>query len=99
MDNSTQNYFDHREELREAYRTFGEDGLHIEVDYDAEKSILIVHDNAYGMEIEELTRALVLDSPPPNRSGRSEFGMGLIPFRSIDVIVPPPPPLPTTSSR
>lgn len=77
VDNSTQSYFEHRDELLEAFRSSGESGLRVEVSYDDEQRILTVHDNAYGMELEELTRALVLDSPPPNRSGRSEFGMGL----------------------
>jgi len=29
------------------------------------------------MNLEELERAIILDRPPPNRSGRCEFGMGL----------------------
>ena len=76
VDNSTQSYFDHREELLSGYREDG-DKLRVEVAYDPDGETLTVYDNAYGMEIEDFTRALVLDSPPRNRSGRSEFGMGL----------------------
>src|SRR5919107_1004321 len=76
VDNSTQNYFDHEAELKAVYSQ-EKQRLRVEVEYDSEKEILTVYDNAYGMEEEELTRALVLNSPPPNTSGRSEFGMGL----------------------
>ena len=78
VDNSTQSYYDHRQELREKYRLDGEIGhLQVEVSYDSEKNTLTITDNAYGMEVEELTRAVVLDSPPPVRTGRCEYGMGL----------------------
>ena len=76
VDNSTQSYFDHREELMTAYRE-DSDELRVDVGYDSDKEALTVYDNAFGMEMEDFTRALVLDSPPRDRSGRSEFGMGL----------------------
>ena len=76
VDNSTQSFFDHRKELLSAYSSNG-GRLRVEVSYQPDDKTLTVHDNAYGMEIEDFTRALVLDSPPQNRSGRSEFGMGL----------------------
>lgn len=37
----------------------------------------MIRDNAYGMVLEDFVRALVLDSPPADTSGRSEYGMGL----------------------
>lgn len=78
VDNSTQSYFDHRDELQRASRRESRTAhLHVEINYDSETNTLVVYDTAFGMEIEEFTRALVLDSPPMNRSGRSEFGMGL----------------------
>lgn len=76
VDNSTQSYFDHEPELKALY-SHKKKRLRVEVEYNSEKEILTVYDNAYGMEEEELTRALVLNSPPANTSGRSEFGMGL----------------------
>lgn len=78
VDNSTQNYYDHRERLiREYQHTRPTDKLRIEIQYDSESNNLTILDNANGMEIEELARALVLNRPPPDPSGRSEFGMGL----------------------
>lgn len=78
VDNSTQSYLDHREQLLATYPEDEQKAkLRVEISYDAEDNTLVVYDNAYGMEIEDFTRALVLDSPPADRSGRSEFGMGL----------------------
>lgn len=78
VDNSTQSFYDHKEELLRAY---GNDErpshMQVSVSYDADENTLTVEDNAYGMEMEELTRAVVLDKPPPVRTGRCEFGMGL----------------------
>ena len=78
VDNSTQSYFDHRIELKRAYQQdSGIDHFRVEVSYDSEQNTLTVLDNAHGMEFDELTRAVVLDKPPPDISGRCEFGMGL----------------------
>lgn len=78
VDNSTQNYYDHRKDLRKAYKAEGTPGkLRIDVSYDSEQNSLTIVDNANGMDIRELTRAVVLDRPPPDPSGRSEYGMGL----------------------
>jgi len=78
VDNSTQNYFNFRDELRRTYKREGKPGhLKIEIDYDHEADKLTVRDNANGMNAHELERALVLDRPPPDTTGRSEFGMGL----------------------
>lgn len=78
VDNSTQNYYDHRGKLLQAYRRDSNPGrLRVEVSYDSERNTLTIRDNANGMNIEELARAVVLDKPPPNTSGRCEYGMGL----------------------
>ena len=78
VDNSTQSYYDHRTELQSLYKSdMNDKHLRVEVSYDSEKNTLTILDNAYGMEEEELTRAVVLDRPPPNRTGRCEYGMGL----------------------
>lgn len=78
VDNSTQNYYDQREDLREAYKRDGPPGrLRVEVTYDNDRNTLTIRDNANGMNMEELTRAVVLDRPPPDTSGRCEYGMGL----------------------
>jgi Histidine kinase-, DNA gyrase B-, and HSP90-like ATPase len=78
VDNSTQNYLDHRDELKRTYKREGKPGkLRIVIDYDHEGDKLVVRDNANGMDIGELTRAVTLDRPPPDTSGRCEYGMGL----------------------
>ena len=78
VDNSTQSYYDHRAELIGAYKLEGGPGsLRVEVAYDNDRNALTIVDNAHGMEMEELTRAVVLDRPPPDPTGRCEFGMGL----------------------
>jgi len=58
VDNSTQNYYDHKQELLEVYEK--EDGpkkLRVEITYDNEKNTLTILDNANGMNWEELQRA------------------------------------------
>ena len=78
VDNSTQNYYDHKDKLLAAYkRESNLDHLRVEISYDNEKNSLMITDNANGMNMEELTRALVLDKPPPIPHGRCEYGMGL----------------------
>lgn len=78
VDNSTQNYYDHKRDLLAAYRKEGKrQKMRVEVTYNAGRHSLTINDNANGMEIEELGRAVVLDKPPKDRSGRCEFGMGL----------------------
>lgn len=77
VDNSTQSFYDHMDELMaQKYAK----GLNISIRY-IEDSIegdrLEIDDNAYGMEWTDFQRAVVLDRPPKNTSGRNEFGMGL----------------------
>src|SRR2546422_7880888 len=77
VDNSTQNYYDHRKDLLRVYRREGNPGkLRIEAVYDGDRNVLTILDNANGMNLEELERAVVPDSPPPNPTGRSENAMG-----------------------
>ena len=69
IDNTTQNYFEHRENIGEP--------LDIGIVHDGRAKTLAIIDNANGMNWEELERAIQLNRPPANTSGRSEFGMGL----------------------
>ena len=77
VDNSTQSFYDHKEELlAQKYAK----GLNISIKYiedTVEGDRLEITDDAYGMEWKDFQRAVVLDSPPKNTSGRNEFGMGL----------------------
>lgn len=73
VDNSTQSFYTHQEELAEQ----GIDCVDIYIDYDADKDILTIVDTAFGMELEDFSRAVKIDSPPEDKSGRNEYGMGL----------------------
>ena len=73
VDNSTQSFYSHQEHLAKQ----GISNLHVSVEYDDTKDILTIIDDAFGMEIEDFARAVKIDSPPINKNGRNEFGMGL----------------------
>lgn len=77
VDNSTQSFYDHKDELMaQKYAK----GLNISIKYiedSVEGDRLEITDNAYGMEWTDFQRAVILDRPPKNTSGRNEFGMGL----------------------
>ena len=77
VDNSTQSFYDHKDEL---FETKYYKGLEIEIDYTDDPSIgdeIVIRDNAFGMDFSDFKRALILNKPPKNTSGRNEFGMGL----------------------
>ncbi len=76
VDNSTQSYFNHREELDAAYSSEGS-VLEISIIYDRDQGLLRISDNAMGMSYEELTRALHVGLPPDDTSGRSRYGLGM----------------------
>jgi hypothetical protein len=71
VDNATQDAFAHEAELRRD----GGPLVHVRVTH--RKDTIIVEDDAHGMELAEISRAVRLNAPPPDTSGRSEFGMGL----------------------
>lgn len=73
VDNSTQSFYSHQEELR----LHGIEDVEININYDAELDILTITDTAFGMERDDFARAVKVDSPPENKNGRNEFGMGL----------------------
>ncbi len=74
IDNSTQSYYDHEQELKNDANW---NKLVINIRYDASEQLLEIKDNAFGMNWYDFQRALILDKPPQNTSGRNEFGMGL----------------------
>lgn len=74
VDNSTQSYYDHISELKQQA---GFKKLYININYSLENDYLEITDTAYGMDFNDFKRALILDKPPLNRTGRNEFGMGL----------------------
>jgi hypothetical protein len=77
VDNSTQSYLDHKEELDAAFEESGTK-LEVSIVYDRESGgFLRVADNAMGMSRDELERALHVGALPPNTTGRCKFGMGM----------------------
>lgn len=73
VDNSTQSFYSHQKELADA----GIREVDVIINYDSENDILTIEDTAFGMEIEDFSRAVRIDSPPEKKDGRNEFGMGL----------------------
>ena len=74
VDNSTQSFYANSQRIADIDGTAL---LDIDISYSNSTNELRVYDNAFGMNFEELTRALKISTPPPDTSGRSEFGMGL----------------------
>lgn len=73
VDNSTQSFYSHQQELE----ANGIKDVEVIINYDADSDILTIEDTAFGMELDDFTRAVKIDSPPDNKTGRNEFGMGL----------------------
>lgn len=76
VDNSTQSYYDHEDELKSLEKW---SGLDVYITYrkdDLGNPFLEIKDNAYGMNFRDFQRAIILDSRP-EKTTRSEFGMGL----------------------
>lgn len=73
VDNSTESYYTNEVELNKN----GINTVTVNVNYDFENNILTITDDAFGMELEDFSRAVLLDSKPEKQGGRNEFGMGL----------------------
>jgi hypothetical protein len=78
VDNSTQSFLNHRDELEAAYEQEGE-GLAVRITYErtGRDQVLRIADNAMGMDLNELTHALKVAFPPENPTGRCRYGMGM----------------------
>jgi hypothetical protein len=77
VDNSTQSYLNNRDDLDKALADGGE-RLEVSITYDRHRDgIIRVADNAMGMDLSELERALTVGMPPPDPTGRSRYGLGL----------------------
>ena len=74
VDNSTQSYFDNKDILDTAYETERE---RFSVVISTDKDFVRVHDNALGMNLKDLERAMVVGVPPENPTGRSRYGLGM----------------------
>jgi hypothetical protein len=74
VDNSTQSYFDNRERLDAAYALEAEK---LTVTVTTDLDLIRVRDNAMGMSLDELRRALVVGRPPAKHDGRCRYGLGM----------------------
>lgn len=77
VDNSTQNYFDNRKALDDAYKSEGKDGLEVRISYSKDDGLIRISDTAMGMDLKTLTRAMQIGLPPEDPSGRSRYGLGM----------------------
>lgn len=78
IDNSTQAYFNNKEEL-DAIFSRNSEALSIKIDYgsDDDGDYISIEDNSIGMSKEELENAVIIGRPPEDTSGRSKYGLGL----------------------
>jgi hypothetical protein len=75
VDNSVQSYTDNKTALNKQLK---KDNAHFSVRVDhSSDELFSIWDNAMGMDLKDLHRAVQLAAPPPDTSGRSEFGMGM----------------------
>src|SRR6266508_162126 len=74
VDNSSQSYLDNKDQLDPLLQAAGQP---FAVRIDSARDIFSVVDNAMGMDLDDLRRAVQLAAPPPDTSGRGEFGMGM----------------------
>ncbi len=73
VDNSTQSFFSNEKALADVNFTT----MTVNIFYNAKENVLTIVDDAFGMELDDFTRAVRLDAPPEQQGGRNEFGMGL----------------------
>jgi hypothetical protein len=76
IDNSTQSYIDNRKALDKQLKK-DKARFAVRIDLDRKSDLFSVVDNAMGMDLDDLRRAVQLAAPPDDTSGRSEFGMGM----------------------
>lgn len=78
IDNSTQSYRNNEPALNAEYEKNG-DRLKVSINFNNTKGkdFISIEDNAFGMALDELQRALVLGKKPLNDKERSKYGLGL----------------------
>jgi hypothetical protein len=74
VDNSIQSYERDKDVLRQLHG----DSFRLKIEIDTRDADQIsIRDNAGGIVLEDFPRAFRVAAPPPNRTGLSEFGMGM----------------------
>ena len=74
VDNSTQSYADNKEILNRAYK---KERDRFSVVITTDQDFVRIRDNAMGMGLQDLERAMVVGVPPQNKTGRSRYGLGM----------------------
>nr|AIF19538.1 hypothetical protein [uncultured marine group II/III euryarchaeote KM3_87_B04] len=69
VDNSFDSYMENKEKLN--------DSLVVRIDYDGKERIFRISDNAYGMELEGMERAILLAKEKQWQQGIGRYGLGL----------------------
>jgi Histidine kinase-, DNA gyrase B-, and HSP90-like ATPase len=75
VDNSLQSFLRHRDVF--AQLEGGKATLHVDINIDPVDRRIVVRDNAGGIRTSEFPRAFRAAELPPDRTGLSEFGMGM----------------------
>ena len=75
VDNAIQSSQVHIDSLNEIYG--GNYKLHVEISMDSAAGTISIRDNSTGISADDFARAMRPGALPPDRSGLSEFGMGL----------------------
>ena len=73
VDNSTASYLGNRNKLI----SVGIKKVTIKIEYESNENVLTIIDDAYGMDLNDFKRAIMMDQEPDHLNGRNEFGMGL----------------------
>lgn len=76
IDNSTQSYINNKDALDKAFEAEGRT-LDVGIVYSRDGNSFSVVDNAMGMNLADLERALRVGIPPANPNGRSKYGLGM----------------------
>lgn len=78
IDNSTQSYRNHKTEMDQWFKEEG-DMLTVTIAYNNRKpdDFIMVKDNAFGMNLEDLQNAMTLGKKPAIANERSKYGLGL----------------------
>ena len=74
VDNSTQSYSDDHHQLD---AVFEDEMNRFSVVISTDTDFVRVSDNAMGMDLDDLERAMVVGVPPQNTEGRSRYGLGM----------------------
>ena len=74
VDNSTQSHSDNKAVLAKAYKRERE---RFSVVISTDRDFIRIRDNAMGMDLQDLERAMIVGVPPTNIRGRSRYGLGM----------------------